>query len=83
MTIKIQLDGTKKFFLADFAPLQPIEPIIKECYHQFKLDEPDDITKAELILPNPESKVYLKPDDYTKRWGNYKIPDGGILIFKP
>jgi len=83
LTIKIQLDKTNKFFLADFSRAQPIEPIIKECYHQFKLEQPDDITKAELLLSMPESEVYLKQNDFTKRWGDYDIPDGGILIFRP
>lgn len=77
------MEGTKKTFLADFHKNQPTESIIKECYFQFKLDQPDDITKAELLHPSEQIETYLKPKDTSLRWGDYAIPDGGILIFRP
>jgi len=80
---KIKLVKSKKFFLADFTPMQPIEPIIKECYRQFKISIPKDLTKARLVHVVDDVYTQLDQTDFNKRFGAYKIPKDGELIFEP
>lgn len=88
MPLKIRLVNSEKNFLADYTKKQPIEPIIKECYRQFKIPIPADITKAKLIfiddvIETPKLYVRLDQTDFNKKFGYYKIPKDAELIFEP
>jgi len=85
MTVKILLTNSEKSFLADYTPKQPIEPIIKECYRQFKITIPEDLSKAKLYFINPGGReVILDQTNFNKRYGFYEFDDKEVdLIFEP
>jgi len=80
----IKLANSDKFFLADFTNLQPIEPIIKQCYKQFGLEIPGDLSNAKLsVTLDDKEPTLLKYDDYNKRLEFYQIPNDAELVFEP
>ena len=85
MPTKIKLVNSEKFFLADYTKRQPIEPIIRECYRQFKIPIPEDLIKAKLYFVNPNgNEVILDQTNFNKRYGFYEFDDKEAdLIFEP
>lgn len=78
----IKLANSDKFFLADYTSMQPIEPIYAQCFQQFGLNVPAWSTpKLHTIID--DKKVILNPNDYNKRFGDYKIPQDAELVFEP
>jgi len=84
MTTKILLVNSEKSFLADYTKQQPIEPIIKECYRQFKIPVPEDLSKAKLYqkATSPSGRIFLDQTDFNKRFGDYILEKDGELIFE-
>ena len=84
MPLKIKLINSKKNFLADYTRNQPIEPIIKECYRQFKIPIPEDFTETRFGYAFEDGSIrYFDVGDFTKKWGDYNIPKDAELIFEP
>jgi len=81
--LKINLINSEKSFLATLTRRQPIEPIIKLCYQQFKITVPDDMTKAKLSFLLDGETIVLDQTDFNKRFGAYKIPKDVELVFEP
>lgn len=82
MTNIIKLANSDKFFLADYTNMQPIIPIVKECYKQFSLKAPNDFSETKLFHDG-ESLIEFDFTDFNKRFGDYNIPVDGELIFEP
>jgi len=83
LTTTIKLVNSKKLFLADFTKMQPIEPIIKECYRQFKLPIPRNPEPQLYFLAPGNIKTILDHTDYNKRYGAYNLPGEVELVFEP
>lgn len=83
MPTKIKLVNSEKFFLADYTPRQPIEPIIKECYRQFKIPIPEDFTKWKLYEILADTIFEVEKGNYNVRWGDYAFSKDAELVFEP
>ena len=84
MTTKILLVNSEKSFLADYTPKQPIEPIIKECYRQFKITIPEDfLLDAKLYELIDDTRVEVDTTNFNLRWGDYPFSKDAELVFEP
>ena len=83
MTNIIKLANTEKFFLANYTRMQPIIPIVRECYKQFSLKAPNDFSETKLFHQTKDTLIEFDFTDFNKRFGDYNIPVDGELIFKP